>query len=128
LVSYVMGMEIWDCELVTDSRDDLLNLLVGVALALQDVLPARVSSAGLQPQSEGLGWPAGVALQRMVDAGISAGDVAALVRQVRVRAIADAIAVMDQSATWAICGLADGVHEPLSGLDSEFWFLANLHR
>lgn len=67
-------------------------------------------------------------MQHILDAGIKAEDVLALIRQVRVRAITDAIAVIDQSPNWSICDLVDGAHEPLGGLDSEFWFLANEHR
>jgi hypothetical protein len=113
---------------VTDSRDSLLNSLVAVALAAQEAFPGRVSSPGLQPPTAGLDWPAGVALQHILEAGIEAEDVLTLVRQVRVRAITDAIAVIDQSADWSICYLVNGAHERLDGLDSEFWFLANQHR
>src|SRR5258706_2115282 len=119
--------QICDSRLVTDSRDSLLNSLVAVALALQEALPERVSSPGLQPPTEGLDWPAGVALQHILEAGIKAEDVLTLVRQVRVRAITDAIAAIDQKADWAICYLVKGAHEPLDDLDSEFWFLTNLH-
>jgi hypothetical protein len=68
-----------------------------------------------RPWPRGLDWLAGVALQHIVDAGIKAEDVLALVRQVRVRAITDAIAVIDQSPDWTICDLVDGAHEPLEG-------------
>lgn len=113
---------------MTNSRDSLLNSLVAVALAVHQALPQRVSSPSLQPPTAGLDWPAGVALQHILEAGIEAEDVLALVRQVRVRAIADAIAVIDQSTNWTICDLVDGAHEPFGGLDSEFRFLADLHR
>lgn len=117
---------IWDCGLVTDSRDSLVKSLIAVALAVQEALPGRISGPSLQPPTEDLDWPAGVALQHILEAGVNAEDVLALVRQARVRAIADAIAVIDQSADWAICDLANGAHEQLGGLDSEFWFLVNL--
>jgi hypothetical protein len=119
---------VWDSGLVTDSRDSLLNSLVAAAMAVHEALPQPVSSPGLEPPTTGLDWRAGVALQHILDAGIDAEDVLALVRQVRVRAITDAIAVIDQGGSWAICDLVDGVHEPLGGLDSELWFLANLQR
>ena len=64
-------------------------------------------------------------MQRILETGIAAEDVLALVRQVRVRAVADVLAVVDQSVNWTICDLVEGSHEPLGGLDSEFWFLAN---
>ena len=117
---------VWDSGLVTDSRDSLLTSLVAVALAVHEALPQPVSSPGLESPTTGLDWRAGMALQHILDAGIDAEDVLALVRQVRVRAITDAIAVIDQGGNWAICDLVNGIHEPLGGLDSEFWFLANL--
>ena len=83
---------------------------------------------GLQPPTAGLDRPTGVALQRILEAGIKGEDVLALVRQVRVRAITDALAVVDQSADWAICDLVNGTHGQLGGLDSEFRFLADLPR
>jgi len=120
--------QVWDSGLVTDCRDSLLNSLVAVALAVQEALPERVSNPGPEPPATGLDWRAGVALQHILGAGVEAEDVLALVRQVRVRAITDAIAVIDQGGNWAICDLVDRAHEPLGGLDSEFWFLANQHR
>ena len=111
--------------LMTGSRDGLLGSLAAVALAVQEALPGRISSPVLQPPTGDLNWPAGVALEHMLEAGVSAEDVLALVRQARVRAIADAIAAIDQSADWAICDIANEPHEQLGGLDGEFWFLAN---
>lgn len=57
---------------MTDSRDDLLNSLVAVSIAVQEALPGRVSSPVLQPPTAGLDWSAGVALQRILEAGITA--------------------------------------------------------
>jgi hypothetical protein len=110
---------------VTDSRDDLLTSLVAMSLDVRDVLPARVSSPVLQPPRAGLDWPAGVALQHILEAGIQSDDLVALIRQVRVRAVADAIGLIGQSMKWTICALADATHEPLSSLDTEFRFLAD---
>jgi hypothetical protein len=115
----------WDSESVTDSRDDLLTSLVAMSLDVRDVLPARVSSPVLQPPRAGLDWPAGVALQHILEAGIQSDDLVALIRQVRVRAVADAIGLIGQSMKWTICALADATHEPLSSLDTEFRFLAD---
>jgi hypothetical protein len=110
---------------MTDQRDALLLALDQVARGVNDALPGRVSTGVDPPPQPDLNWVAGAALQRIIEAGVAGEDVLALAQQVRVRAIADALALVDQARGWSVCAITPTGHQQLDGLDSEFWFLAN---
>ncbi len=112
---------------MTDRREMLLAALVETALTTNEVLPSQISEPALQPPPSrpALAWRAGRALHHMVTAGVGSDDLQALVQQVRVRAIADALGVLESPPDWSVCTMSDKGHAPQGGLDGELWFLAN---